>query len=286
MLITYVGLFIAFVGEARFQDSPDFYLGSTLILICAVTYAIYIAGSGAMIPVVGAIKFNSYAMSFAAAAVLTHFMVTSTQSVIGLPFVIYVYGFVMAIVSTVIPSYLVSISIKRLGANTTAIIASIGPVSTILQASLLLGESFRCSKLPAQDLFYWDFGNQLEEEQRLGETHRYIEHIGHIIMKLLFFALVLFASEAVAQEKYTFMFLHHRTDLAPLPKEESDKLMEGHMANIQKMANDGNLIAAGPLEGGGGIFIFKPSTPKEVEEWVRSRSRDSSEALEPRNLKI
>jgi drug/metabolite transporter (DMT)-like permease len=141
VLITYVGLFIAFAGEARFQDSPDFYLGSTLILICAITYAIYIAGSGAMIPVVGAIKFNSYAMSFAVAAVLVHFMITSTQSIVGLPLGVYVYGFLMAIVSTVIPSYLVSISIKRLGANTTAIIASIGPVSTILQASLLLGES-------------------------------------------------------------------------------------------------------------------------------------------------
>lgn len=141
VFITYVGLFIAFIGEARFQESSDFYLGSLLILICALTYAIYIAGSGSLIPKVGAIKFNSYAMSFAAAAVLLHFMLTSTQSVIGLPIGIYVYGFIMAIVSTVIPSYLVSISIKRLGSNTTAVIASIGPVSTILQAALLLGES-------------------------------------------------------------------------------------------------------------------------------------------------
>ncbi|MEI9919281.1 MAG: YciI family protein [Bacteroidota bacterium] len=79
---------------------------------------------------------------------------------------------------------------------------------------------------------------------------------------------LLIAFQATAQDKYTFVFLHHRTDLPALPKEESDKLMEGHMANIQKMAKDGNLIAAGPLEGGGGIFIFKPSTPKEVEEWI------------------
>lgn len=141
VLITYAGLLIAFVGEVRFQGGDDFYFGSMLILICAVTYAIYIAGSGALIPSVGAIKFNSYAMSFAAAAVLIHFMLTSSQSVLGLPFSIYAYGFLMAILSTVIPSYLVSISIKRLGANTTAVIASIGPVSTILQAALLLGES-------------------------------------------------------------------------------------------------------------------------------------------------
>lgn len=138
--ITYTGLFVAFAGEASVQESPGFYLGSLYILTCALTYAIYIAGSGSLIPVVGAVKFNSYAMSFAAGAVLIHFMLTSTQSVLGLPVVIYAYGFFMAVVSTVIPSYLVSISIRRLGANTTAIIASIGPVSTILQARWLLGE--------------------------------------------------------------------------------------------------------------------------------------------------
>jgi drug/metabolite transporter (DMT)-like permease len=141
VMITYAGLCVAFIGEVQVQSGEDFYFGSMLILICAVTYAIYIAGSGALIPAVGAIKFNSYAMSFAAAAVLIHFMLTSTQSVIGLPFGVYAYGFLMAILSTVVPSYLVSISIKRLGANTTAVIASIGPVSTILQAAFLLGES-------------------------------------------------------------------------------------------------------------------------------------------------
>lgn len=141
VFITYIGLVIAFIGEARFQNSSEFYFGSICILICALTYAIYIAGSGSLIPTVGAVKFNSYAMSFAAAAVLIHFMLTSTQSIIGLPFSIYAYGFFMAVVSTVIPSFLVSISIKRLGANTTAVIASIGPVATIIQANLLLGES-------------------------------------------------------------------------------------------------------------------------------------------------
>ncbi|HMJ69468.1 MAG TPA: DMT family transporter [Cyclobacteriaceae bacterium] len=139
--ITYAGLVVAFAGEATVLGGPDFYLGSALVLICAVTYAIYVAGSGSLIPVVGAVKFNSYAMSFAAISVLIHFMLKGTQSVLGLPFSIYAYGFFMAIVSTVIPSYLVSISIKRLGANTTAIISSIGPVSTILQAYWLLGDS-------------------------------------------------------------------------------------------------------------------------------------------------
>jgi hypothetical protein len=49
---------------------------------------------------------------------------------------------------------------------------------------------------------------------------------------LLMIFLLLLAFEANAQDKYIFVFLNKRTDLPALPKEESDKLMEGHMANI------------------------------------------------------
>lgn len=138
--ITYTGLLIAFFSEAQFQTSHSFYVGSGLILICAVTYALYIAGSGALIPAVGAIKFNSYAMSFAAGAVLIHYFLFGAHSLTGLPLSIYALSFAMAVVSTVIPSYLVAISIRRLGSNTTAIVASIGPVSTIFQAWWVLDE--------------------------------------------------------------------------------------------------------------------------------------------------
>jgi drug/metabolite transporter (DMT)-like permease len=140
--ITYVGLIVAFGAEARLQTTPEFFTGSLYILICAVTYAIYVAGSGVLIPVVGAVKFNSYAMSFAAAAVLIHFMIASDQSLLGLPGIVYLYAIAMAIIGTVLPSYLVSLGIKRLGSNAAAIIASIGPVSTIVQAHYFLGESF------------------------------------------------------------------------------------------------------------------------------------------------
>jgi len=139
--ITYLGLLVAFVSELQIQGSANFYFGSFLILACAFTYASYIVGSGKLIPKVGAMKFNSYAMSFASVAVLLHFFLTSSSSLMDVPSIVYGYGFLMAVISTVIPSYLVSGSIKRLGANNTAIIASIGPVSTILQAYYLLSES-------------------------------------------------------------------------------------------------------------------------------------------------
>lgn len=86
--------------------------------------------------------------------------------------------------------------------------------------------------------------------------------------KLIAVIIFLFAFEAYAQDKYTFVFLHKNPDRTELSKEESDKVMEGHMANMQKLGKEGRLVAAGPFEGGGGLFIFKTSSTKDVEEWI------------------
>jgi len=141
--ITYVGLVVAFVAEGNFDSASnnDFMLGSVLIFTCAITYALYIVGSGRLIPQIGAAKFNSYAMSFACVAVLLHFWITSPgQSLLHHEPLVYVYSASMAILSTVIPSYLVSEGIKRIGSDNAAIVGSVGPVSTILQAYFILGE--------------------------------------------------------------------------------------------------------------------------------------------------
>ena len=115
-------------------------LGSILIFICARTYATYIVGSGRLIPLVGAAKFNSYAMSFASAGVLIHFFIANETSLFNQSSTVYFYSIVMAVLSTVVPSYLVAESIKRIGSDNTAIIGSVGPVSTILMAYFLLQE--------------------------------------------------------------------------------------------------------------------------------------------------
>jgi drug/metabolite transporter (DMT)-like permease len=132
----------AFWGEASLIPSrtEDFYWGASLIFICAITFAAYIVGSGRLIPVVGAAKFNSYAMSFACLGVLLHYSFVSEQSLFDLETNVYVYSLIMAILSTVIPSYLLSEGIKRIGSDNTAIISSVGPVSTIIQANLFLNE--------------------------------------------------------------------------------------------------------------------------------------------------
>jgi len=85
--------------------------------------------------------------------------------------------------------------------------------------------------------------------------------------KLLLLPLVLICICLNAQS-FTFVFLNKKADAAQLPKEQHDKIMEGHMANINRLAKEGKLVSAGPFDGGGGIFIFKSNSIEDVKSWL------------------
>lgn len=143
LVITYTGLALAFAGEVGMDTSnKSFVTGSLFVFACALTYAVYIVGSGQLIPHVGAAKFNSYALSFACIAVLIHFFISSDNSLLAFEPAVYSYGAMMAIISTVVPTYLISAGIRRIGSNNAAIVGSVGPVSTIVLAWYFLGETF------------------------------------------------------------------------------------------------------------------------------------------------
>ncbi|UAY52827.1 DMT family transporter [Ferruginibacter albus] len=140
LMLTYAGILIAYVGELKNTVVGEhFYWGSFLIFICAVTFSVYIAGSGRLIPQMGATRFTSYAMIAAAVGVIAHYFITGNK-VHAISQTLLWYSIALAIVATVIPSFFYSLGIKRIGANNVAIVTSIGPISTILQADLILGE--------------------------------------------------------------------------------------------------------------------------------------------------
>lgn len=88
-------------------------------------------------------------------------------------------------------------------------------------------------------------------------------------MKLLVAALLLATSlSCFGQNPYVFVFLNKKADAEKLSEEATKKIMEGHMSNMGKLAKEGKLVAAGPFEGGGGIFIMKTSKVDEAKEWI------------------
>lgn len=141
LVLCYAGIGLAYFGEIGIQDAnANFIWGSIMIFICAITYSIYLVGSGQLIPKVGATKFTAFAMLAASVGVFAHFAVATSYQSIALNNTLVFYSFLLAIVATVIPSFMISYGMKTIGANNTAIITSIGPVSTILQAHFILGE--------------------------------------------------------------------------------------------------------------------------------------------------
>jgi drug/metabolite transporter (DMT)-like permease len=61
-------------------------------------------------------------------------------SALRLPWQVHALGAALALFSTVLPIWLVTEAIRRLGASTAAMIATLGPVLTILLANLFLHE--------------------------------------------------------------------------------------------------------------------------------------------------
>ena len=148
LLLTYIGIGVAFASELQLDvNNPNFYWGSFLVFLCAVTFSIYLAGSGRMIPQVGSNKFTAYVMLAATGGILVHFLLKGNYTVLTQGHELWVYGLLLAIVATVVPSFMISNGMKRIGSNNVAIISSIGPISTIIQAHYVLGEPITALQL-------------------------------------------------------------------------------------------------------------------------------------------
>jgi drug/metabolite transporter (DMT)-like permease len=147
LLLTYAGIGWAYFAELKIDNNnPNFLFGTFMIFLCAVTYSVYLVGTGKMVHKVGTSRYTAYAMLFATSGVMVHYAVTQNYMGANYSTSVLGYGALLAVVATVIPSFMISGAMKKIGSNNVSIVTSIGPVSTILQAHFILGEKI----LPAQ----------------------------------------------------------------------------------------------------------------------------------------
>ncbi|MBD0776225.1 DMT family transporter [Maribacter sp. ANRC-HE7] len=139
IIITYLGVILTFWNEEPMKDGSVI-LGGILIFFSALTYASYLVGSGWLIPKFGVMQFTSYAMIVSTVCIVLHYSMVKGFQLSTYPKEVYYLGIAMAIFSTLIPSFLVSAAIKRLGASTFSLFGSLGPVSTIILAFFFLDE--------------------------------------------------------------------------------------------------------------------------------------------------
>jgi len=146
LVLSYIGIAIAVHQEVALDGENAMY-GALLIFASTLTYATFLVGSGELIPKVGARRFTAYAMIVSSLAVVAQFVVTHDVAALVQPMPVYGYGLAMAVLSTVLPSFMLAAAIHRIGASHTSIIGGIGPVSTIALAAVFLGESMNALQM-------------------------------------------------------------------------------------------------------------------------------------------
>lgn len=144
--LTYLGIVVAFSDEV-IVSGKNTYLGGFFIILSAITYASYLVGSGWLIPKFGVIKFTAYAMIVSCICVFIHYSIISEIDLFSFSWEVYLLGFLIAIFATVIPSFLVSTSIKMISSSNFAIVAGMGPISTIILAAIFLNETLTLLQL-------------------------------------------------------------------------------------------------------------------------------------------
>ncbi|TRX62106.1 DMT family transporter [Fulvivirga sp. M361] len=148
IVISYVGILITFYDELDVQgQGSGVIFGGIMVLLSAITYASYLVGSGWLIPKFGATTFTSYAMIISCLCVMVHYGLFIRSDLFHYPKEVYWLGFAMAMLSTVIPSYMVSFAIKHMGAASFSIVGSLGPFSTIVLANIFLEEQMTILQL-------------------------------------------------------------------------------------------------------------------------------------------
>jgi drug/metabolite transporter (DMT)-like permease len=130
LVISYSGLALVlsqgFAGENR-----NLLLGATLVFGSALSYAVYLVKSSQVVTRIGSMRFTAYATSVASVLCILQFLLLRPLSALDLPLQVYALAIAMAVGCTVLPVFVTSEALRRIGANQVAIIGAAGPVTTI-----------------------------------------------------------------------------------------------------------------------------------------------------------
>ena len=148
LLICYAGIALAVAHDWRLTgSSEDLIFGSALVFGSALSYALYLLGNGKVIHRLGTVRVTAFASGIACLLALGQFLLLRPLSGLLQPAPVYGLALAMALLSTVLPVWLLSEAIRRLGAGPVALTGSLGPVVTLLLAWLLLDEALGVAQL-------------------------------------------------------------------------------------------------------------------------------------------
>lgn len=147
LVLSYAGIALVFRHDANLGDAASTLTGGALVFGSALCYAIYLVTAGGVIGRIGSMRFTALAMLASTVFVLAHFALARPLAALAVPPTIHGLSIAMAVFSTVLPTWLVAEAIRRLGANATSLVGSLGPVFTIALGAMLLAEPIQAIQI-------------------------------------------------------------------------------------------------------------------------------------------
>jgi drug/metabolite transporter (DMT)-like permease len=143
LAVAYLGISVIMLHDSlTIVDTQSLLTGGLYVLAAAFFFAIFLMGSQHYARQVGSAAFTTIAMIAASIMMLGNFLLTHQFIDLVFPPRLYLITITMAVVSTVIPSYLMSSAIRRIGASTASILGAAGPITTAMLAIIVLDEIF------------------------------------------------------------------------------------------------------------------------------------------------
>jgi drug/metabolite transporter (DMT)-like permease len=155
--LTYIGVLVIFGHEWSAPISSEIKrtvpYGALMVGLAAVFFAASVLASKKLITKYGSAFYTGSTMAISAFAIVIHtivFALINQESALVIPGNDAVVVLVLlAIVGTIVPAFMISEAIARIGTERTAISGTVGPIATSLIAIVLLDESFTLFHLAA-----------------------------------------------------------------------------------------------------------------------------------------
>jgi drug/metabolite transporter (DMT)-like permease len=140
LLATYGGIILTWGDRIRVGDPTQTGLGVAFVATSAVTFAVHLVFIEPLVRRIGGIRAMAVAMVGACITAILQAVLQAPERFFAPAPVVIGLSAALAVLGTVIPFFLASIAMQRLGAARTAILGTVGPVFTALFGWFLLGE--------------------------------------------------------------------------------------------------------------------------------------------------
>jgi drug/metabolite transporter (DMT)-like permease len=139
LLLSYFGVALV-LSNALAGQNANLPLGTFLEFSSATAYAVYLVVGSQVVQRLGSVRFTAYAMTVASVLCIAQFLLLRPLVALDLSALVYGLAIAMAVFSTVVPVFMVSEALRRIGANHVAMFGALGPVTTVIFGFLGLDE--------------------------------------------------------------------------------------------------------------------------------------------------